>query len=170
MLLVLVAQIEINLFEYAQSAAVTEPITSVGLSTRADAFENNYRMMEAVPNKNSPIVLLDDLDFLPIIHYAPANIAPRLVYILYPGLDVNGQGFIGLRRLCRAPGRFETMSDFLSTHDTFIARCKTRSFYRLDDFIREGADVRMESISADSFLVSITLKKKLGASAATPLH
>jgi hypothetical protein len=127
-------------------------------------------MMEAVSNKSAPIVLLDDLEFLPIMHYAPANLASRLVYLVGPGFDIIGEGYMRLQRLCRAPGHFERRADFLSTHDTFIAHCKTRSFYRLDDFIREGADVRMESISADSFLVSITLKKKLGASAATPLH
>jgi hypothetical protein len=53
-LLFLMAQIGTNLFEYAQAATVSEPSTSIALSTRADEFADKYQMMEAVPNKNSP--------------------------------------------------------------------------------------------------------------------
>ena len=169
-LLVLVAQIEINFFKYSQSAALIEPITSIGLSTSAEAFAYQYQMMRAVPNKGSPIVLLDNLEFLPIIHYAPAELASRLVYLVKPDSDINGECYLRLQRLFRAPGRLERREEFLSTHDVFIAHCKSRSIYLLNDFIREGADVRVESISGDSFLFSVTFKKNPGASAETPLH
>jgi hypothetical protein len=169
-LLFLVAQIGFTLAGYARGAILTEPATSIALSTRADEFAHRYQVMEAVPNRNSPIVLLDNLEFLPIMNYAPANIVSRLVYLLDPGFDVNGEGFIRLQRLCRAPGRFERMADFLSAHDTFIAVCNARSLDRLDYFIHAGADLKIESVSEDSFLVSVTFKKKPGESPATALR
>jgi hypothetical protein len=169
-LLVLVVQIEIKFFEYGQAATLIEPSSSLGLSTWEDAFKYKYQMMEAVPNRSLPIVLLDNLEFLPIMHYAPAKLASRLVYLGNPNSDLIGEGYDRLQRLCRAPGRFERREAFLSTHDVFIAHCKSRSIYLMNDFVREGADVRMESISGDSFLFSVTFKKKQSASAAIPLH
>jgi hypothetical protein len=168
-LLFLVAQIGLNQVGYAQGATVREPSSSLELSTRADEFERKYRAMEAVPDKNSLIVLLDDLAFLPIMHYAPPNMASRLVYVVYPH-DLTGEGYIRLQRYCRAPGRVERLPEFLSTQRAFIIYCDSRSFSRLNYFSREGADLRLESVSEDSFLVSVTFKQSRGESAATPLH
>lgn len=162
-LLLLAAQIEFDLFQYAQSATLTEPSTSIGLCTRASAFRHQYSVMEAVPGQDLPIVLMDDLEFLPIMHYAPANIASRLVYVVGPYSDANGEGYIVLQRLCPAPGHFVRVSEFLSTHDTFLALCNSKSLYKMRYFIDKGGDVRMESPSLSGVLYTVTFRKNQGA-------
>jgi hypothetical protein len=162
----LVAQIGVNLFVYAKTITVNEPTGSIALSTSADSFSDQYRAIEAVPNKNSPIALLDDLAFLPIIHYAPANMASRLVYIQDPDIDASNKVHI----LLGVPGRTESMWDFLSTHDTFITLCTRRSLFKLKYFLEAGADLRMKDISSETFLVYGTFKKNKHESTATPLR
>jgi hypothetical protein len=168
-LLFLVAQIALSLASYARGAAVTEPSSSLELSTRASEFARKYQAMEDMPDKNSLIVVLDDLTFLPIVHYAPANIASRLAYVVY-STDFIGEYYIRLPRFCRPPNRIERLSEFLSSQSAFIVYSDARSFSRLSYFIREGAALRIESVSEDSFLVSVTFKKNQGDSAATPLR
>jgi hypothetical protein len=158
----LFTQIAINFYQYTKSDSISEPSISLALSTRASEFAHVYQMMEALPDKNAPIVLLaGDHEFLPIMHYAPTNIASRLVYVLSPGNDVNGEGCAILRRLCNFPGRCERMADFLAAHDTFFVHGNSDPFDRLGRFIRAGADVRMEFILEDSYFVSVTMKKSL---------
>jgi hypothetical protein len=140
------------------------------LSTTPYTFAGRYQTMESVANKNLPIVFLDDLEFLPFVHYAPHDLASRLVYILIPGLDVNGESHRVLQRLCGAPGKIDTMANFLSTHDAFLVQSNARSLYRLNYFIREGADVRVENASTDSFLASVTIKKGHGELASNTLQ
>jgi hypothetical protein len=102
---------------------------------------------------------LDDLEFLPIMHYAPANLASRLVYVVPPVRDFAGELYMRGQPFYRGPGAVESLVSFLATHDTFLIHSNARSFYRLDYFIRKGANLRIESASFDSFLVSATLKK-----------
>jgi hypothetical protein len=156
----------------ADRVAITlmEPSSSIALDTTPDAFPHLYQVMESVPNKNSPVVLLDDVDFLPIMHYAPAHIAARLVYLVTSDSDFLGWGYMRLQQCCVVPGRFERLADFLSTHDTFVVRCTPRRFYRLNDFLHSGSDVKMERVSQDSFLISVTFKGHRVESSATPLH
>ena len=158
-LLLLAAQIEFDFFQYAQSATLIEPSSSMGISTSADAFGIQYSLMAAVPNQDLSIVLLDDLEFLPIMHYAPANIASRLVYVVSPKFDILGELYVLLQRFSRAPGRFARMSDFLSTHDTFIALCSSRSLFKLQYYIDRGADVKMEGITLSGLLYTVTFRK-----------
>jgi hypothetical protein len=161
-LFILITQIGLNLFDYSNSVAIIEPSTSLALNTTPYAFAARYEMMETVPNKNLPIVFLDDFEFLPLVHYAPPKLASRLVYILVPGLDVNGESQRVLQRLSGAPGKIDTMANFLSTHDAFLVQSNARSLYRLNYFIQEGGDVRVENASTDSFLASVTIKKGHG--------
>jgi len=118
--------------------------------------------MEALPNRDLPIVLLNIFEAMPIIHYAPAELASRLIYVA-PGTQSLFQGYVNMLRICPAPGRAQSMSDFLAAHDTFLVYIDSRTLYQLDDFIRKGADVRIESASgeylADSLLVSVTFRK-----------
>jgi hypothetical protein len=166
-LLFLVVQIGFNLVQYALGGAVSEPTTSLRLSTSARDFARRYELMAAGPDKTSPIVLLDALEFLPVMHYAPPEISSRLVYAAFDS-DVNGEGYIRLQQCCRAPGRVEKLSEFISSHDSFIAYCNFGSFLRLESLIHEGASVRIEDISPDNVLVSIALKKKERASVVPP--
>jgi hypothetical protein len=66
------------------------------------------------------------------------------------------EGYTGLQRCCRAPGRFASLADLRSTGDTFLAFSSSRSLYKLDYFIHEGANVRLESVSYGNFLASVT--------------
>jgi hypothetical protein len=130
-------------------------------------------MMEAVANKDSPIVLLDNLEFIPIMHYAPPHLVSRMVFIGGPELNASPEDgmfvaedamiaglYRGLLQFARGvPGRFENLSDFLSSHDTFLALCSPRSLGRLNYFIRRGAALRMESVTEDRFLVWVTFKQ-----------
>ena len=158
----LFTQIAINFYQYAKTDSISEPSVSLALSTRASEFAQIYQTMEALPDKSAPIVLLGgDHEFLPIMHYAPTNIASRLVYVMSPGNDVNGEGCAILRRLCNFPGRCERMADFLAAHDTFFAHGNSDPFDRLGRFIRAGADVRMEFVSENSYFGSVTMNSSI---------
>jgi hypothetical protein len=159
-LLFIFLQIAINFYQYVKSDFIIEPSTSLALSTKASEFAEIFKMMQVARNTRVPIVLLgDDIDFLPIMHYAPAEIGSRLVYVIRDGNDVNGEGCVELARLGNFPGRCENMADFLSEHDTFLARSNSDPFDRLGYFIRLGAEVRMLGIFENSYLVSVTMKK-----------
>jgi hypothetical protein len=167
-LVFLVAQIGLNFLQYAVTGTVVEPITHTVLSPKA-TLARAYEAMETGPDKHSPIVLLDNLEFLPIMHYAPPDIASRLVYSA-PEFDLNGEGYTRLQRCCRAPGRFESLADLRSTGGSFPAFSSSRSLYQLDYFIHEGADVRLEAALEGGFLATVTFKGKQTGSAIIPLR
>ena len=98
-LLFLVLQIGENLVKYAITDTVTEPANSLAtLSTRLDEFSQKYREMEALPNRDLPIVLLNIFEAMPIIHYAPAELASRLIYVA-PGTQSLFQGYVNMLRI-----------------------------------------------------------------------
>jgi len=152
----LIAQIGFSFLQFAFDRTVVEPFTSLRLSTTTD-LEHEYAAMRSLPNKTSTIVLLDGLEYLPIIHYAPPDISPRLVYSA-PDVQVSERGYLGLQRCCRAPGRFKKFADLVSTGDTFMALCNSRTLYMLDYFIHRGAHVRLESLFPGGFLASVTFE------------
>jgi hypothetical protein len=154
----LVAQIGFNLIEYWHAGTVNEPTLSLALSTRMDQFEAKYEMMRAAPGKSSPIVLFDGLKFLPIMQYAPPDIAPRLVYAA-PESDANALGYTNLQRCCRPPGRLETISALLAARADFLAFCNSATLLRLSPLLHQGADVTVESVSVDEILFTVTFAK-----------
>jgi hypothetical protein len=168
-LALLAAQIGLTL-KYAGADTLREPSTNIQLSTRADQFAHRYREMEAAPDKNSPIVLFDDFEFLPTIYYAPPDIASRLVVPRFS--QVNFEFYIRLQRFSKVAGRGEIMPDFLASHDNFLVYVNSRTLFQIQRLIDQGADVRVENVSGawpeDGFLVSVTFKKNRSASAATP--
>lgn len=155
----LIAQIGVNFFEYARSVTLAES-SGNELSIRAKTFDERYAALEAVPGKNAPILLLDYMDFLPMMHYAPAEMTPRLVYLLDPGHDFIGEGYRRLQRHSDAPGRLVTLEEVVSTYDTFTAYCSSRSIFRLDHFIREGAEVTAVGTTSDNLIFTVSFKKK----------
>ena len=167
-LLFLIAQIGISLLNFALTGDVIEPTTSIRLSTRSDV-SRTYDVMEAIPDKTSPIVLFDDMEFASFMHYAPPELASRLVYAAWD-FDVNGEGYIRLQQCCRAPGAVKRLSEFRAGGDTFVALCDARSLYRLDYFIRQGADVRLENVLPGSVLASVRFGHGQGGSAVIPLR
>ena len=153
--LFLVAQIGGSLLQFGLSGAVIEPSSSLVLAPMP-SLTQKYEAMRAIPNQELPIVLLDSLEFLPLMHYAPADLASRLVYV-GDDADFVGRAYAVLRQCCRAPGRFEILSEFLATNDSFIAVFNARSPGALPDFIRKATNVRLEAISSDSSIYLVTL-------------
>jgi hypothetical protein len=156
--LFLLAQIGFSLLQFAFDRTVVEPFTSLRLGTTTD-LEHEYEAVRSLADKTSTIVLFDSLEFLPIIHYAPPDISPRLVYSA-PDVQFSEQEYVQLQRCCRAPGRFKRFADLVATGDTFIALCNSKTLYRLDYFIHRGADVTLKSLSPGSFLASVTFRKQ----------
>jgi hypothetical protein len=158
-LLVLVAQIGISFIQFVRSPYILEPTTSYELSTYAPNFLRRYAMMTSVPDKNSPIVLLDDLEFLPTFYYAPESLASRLTYLVQ-SKDNNGLLYLKLRKCCNAAGNGFYVADFLSSHDRFLVFGGLRSLERLNYLIDAGAIVMIERIHNDDFLFSVKITNK----------
>jgi hypothetical protein len=156
-LLLLMGQIQFDFLKFRADGVLEEPSTSTLIDTRMSEFQERYQWMEAIPNKNLPIALVDDLDFMPTAYYAPADLASRLSYVYRPG-DPNGEGYAGLRTLNLGPGGASHVADFLAAHDAFLVFGRQRLPWLVDDFIRAGAEVRLEDLSPTHFLLSVTSK------------
>jgi hypothetical protein len=162
-LFLLVTQIGIGFIQFKRNSFILEPSTSLALSTSAPDFMQRYTQMASVQDNESPIVLLDDLEFLPTFYYAPVGVASRLTHLVDPKTDPNSPGFLMLRKCCNAAGNAPYLSDFLSSHDRFLAYGGPRSAGWLNYYrIRAGATVIVERMSGTDFLVSVTITKKEG--------
>ena len=160
-LFLLCAQIGVNHFDFVHGEVISEPITSTPLSTKAEEFAQPYAMLAALPDQNSPIVALDALECLPLIHYAPAKFAARMLFLgdRLKCAATDGYGF-QVWRLLHLPGRFESFKAFLSAHDRFLVLCGPRSVLQLQEFVDAGTALRVESVSppGKNILLSIAVK------------
>jgi hypothetical protein len=111
-----------------------------------------------VPDRTLPVVLLDDLDFLPTLYYKPPDLATRLMYVIWPHSDENGQGYIRLSRESPSAGNFSQLSEFLKSHRSFLAYGTRRNAGRLNELIRDGAGVKVEQMGAEDFLMRVEYK------------
>jgi hypothetical protein len=157
-LLLLVGQIGVSALHFASFAygsVLAEPSSGYNISTSIRDFDERYEWMAAY--KDLPIVLLDDLDFLPTAYYAPPSVASRLVYVMMrPGItDVGGTGGARLRACCNSEPPVVEPADFLASNEAFLAYGGPRSFYRLDDFVKAGAKITKEREGGDHFLVLV---------------
>jgi hypothetical protein len=155
-LLLLVGQIGVSALHFASFAygsVLTEPVSRYNISTSIRDFDERYEWMAAY--KDLPVVLLDDLDFMPTAYYAPPNLASRLVYVMVSRPDINGKGAARLRACCNSEPPVVEPADFLSSHEAFLAYGGPRSFYRLDDFVKAGATITREREGHDHFLVLV---------------
>ena len=148
---------------------VLEPTVSLPLSTNPGTLANVYHAIEAYTDQTLPIVPLGDHEFLPVIHYAPPNLAPRLVKVVFPNFsDINGDCYVPLYQCCAVPGKLDTLANFSATHDAFLAHCTTRSVERLNWFLRQGAEMKILNAMEDGFVILVNMKKKSAAAADTP--
>jgi len=168
-LFVLVVQIGISFIQFARKPSILEPSSKTELSTFAHQFMQRYAIMARVREKESPIVLLDNLEFLPTFYYAPESLASRLTYLMPSKTDqldihqaakLTGTLYLNLRKCCNAAGNLSNLSDFLSSHDRFLVYGGPRSAEMLNYFIDAGATLTIEHMSRDDFLVSVTLARK----------
>ena len=159
-LFLLAAQIGVSYIQLARSPFLLESSSYLALSTSKPAFMQRYTMMARVPDKESPIVLLDNLEFAPTFYYAPEGLASRLTYLMPSTANHLGMIYFNLQKCCNAPGKVSYLADFLSSHDRFLVYGGPRSAETLNDLINEGATVTIEHMSRDDFLASVTRTKK----------
>jgi len=156
-LFALLCQIGVDFGKFQRGSFILEPSVSLPISTYMPDFSRRYAWMKEVPDKNLPIALLDDLDFLPTLYYGPADLASRLVYVVWPYSDDNGQGWLRLSHQFSV-GKFSRLSEFLNSNRTFLAYGRPLAPWRLDHLIRDGAGIRVEKVTADHFLVQVSYK------------
>ena len=163
-LIILLAYIGASFALFVQGSFITEPSSSSLVGTRAPAFVKAYEMMGKAADKNLPIVLLDELDFLPLSYYAPANLASRFVYVPSPG-ELIGEGYIKLHNCCKTACSVSRRPEFLAAHPTFMAYGPAT---KLADFIRLGGDIRIQEIYGGLLLAYVTFGPKSQRPAAFP--
>jgi len=159
-LFMIAAQIGISFIQFARMPFILEPSTNLALSTSVPQFMHRFAIMARVSEDASPIVLLDDLEFLPTFHYAPQGLASRLIYVMPSISDLNGMLYLKLRKCCNAAGNLSNLADFLASHDRFLVYGGPRSAEMLNYFIDAGAPVAIEHMSKDDFLIFVTHTRK----------
>jgi hypothetical protein len=157
-LLFLTAQIGANLYGCMKVHSMIEPDSLTVVSTRSYEFDSRYREISEVMNKNRPIVLLERLDFLPIMHYAPSDLARSLVFVSN-NKDNIFVLYNLLQQYCGAPGRAQLRPEFLATNSEFLVYVTANGTNYLRDFLPKNADVRMSALPSGGFLYSVTLAK-----------
>jgi hypothetical protein len=155
MLLLLSAQIALDLWRFIHGDSIMEPTTSVSLSTSLKTYQQEkYKWIGANSHKQLPVALVDDLDFAQSFYYAPPEIASRLTYL--PFGDGNGEAYLRLINCCAARGRVSSLPDLLATSRTFLADIPFRSNWVVESFIKDGASVAVQKISGDHALYLVT--------------
>jgi hypothetical protein len=149
-----------DFFLFVGDVSISEPSSLVPIGTDRDPYHEAYHWMSSEANKGLPIVLLDDLDFLPMFYYASADLASRLVYLERPKNDVDGLMYEELRRCCNATGRVATLEKILSTNDSFLAYSTKRSHGRLNQLAESGARVSMREINNDYGLFYVDFRPR----------
>jgi Dolichyl-phosphate-mannose-protein mannosyltransferase len=168
-LLVLTAQIGASLYGYMKAHTVIEPNSLAVLSTRAYEFDSKYREIGAAMSKNLPIVLLEKLESLPIMHYAPGDLARSLVFVS----NNNDNVFVLynlLQQHCGAPGRAQLRPDFLAANREFLVYITADGTKYLRHFLPKNADVRMSALPSGGFLYAVTLAKSQDELEKSALH
>jgi hypothetical protein len=165
----LLAQLGANAAKFKSSSVLIEPSVGHPISTSPVEFRERYRWMEASENRELPIALLDSFDFLPTSFYAPSALVSRLTYVTPSKADLDGIFYERLRVCCNGPlGTPVYLSDFLASHDSFLAFGGPPEFSRLNDLVAGGAVIAIRNISADHFLVLVTSQKRVAGSGSLP--
>jgi hypothetical protein len=147
--------IAVDAYGFRTDVEIIEPSSSTAISTWLDGFKERYKWMADEKTKNLPIVLLDDLDFVPTIYYAPQEIASRLVYIKDSEDDIDGLLYENMQRCCNAPGVVSTFPKFLSTTNKFLVFGTKRTHRRVNRLVEEGANVSIEKTNNDYGLLLV---------------
>ncbi len=155
-LALLVVQIFVGSVHLARNPTVIEPTTGYEVSNYSPHFMRRYGLMNSAANKDAPIVLLDNLDFLPTIYYAPEGLRDRLVYLPRRKGEVTGLAIPLFRKCCNVPGRTATDAELLEANREFYVYGTPRSSDKLNYFREAGATVTVESMTASHFLATVT--------------
>ena len=157
-LLLLVGQIGFAFFGFASGSVLTEPSSGYEISTRIREFSQRYEWM--TEDRTLPILLIDDLDFMTTSYYAPAGVAPQLVYVVWPKWNLMGKGYASLQSCCKSEPAVFGLEDFLASHGAFLVYGGPRSDDRLKYFVDDGATVKLKRETRDHFLALVTYPKR----------
>ena len=159
-LCLLMAQVGANAAKFRSSQELIEPSVGYPISTSLTEFRQRYEWMEAA-DPALPIALLNSFDFFPTGFYGPPNLVSRMTYIPASKADLNAIFYERLRRFCGSPLSSPMhLSDFAASHNSFLAYGNTSDLPRLNEFLKDGADVSVRNMSPDHFLITVTYSKK----------
>jgi len=157
-LVILLWQIVLTSLQFASGSVLYEPSSGYAISTRMSEFNQRYVEMDAADNGNLPIVLIDDLDFLPTAYYAPSRVASRFVYIRW-GDDGVKEWYDRLRACCHTETPAFELAPFLESHDAFLLYGRLASPSRLMKLIDKGVKVIRKREVGDHFLALVIYHK-----------
>ncbi|MGA2193687.1 MAG: glycosyltransferase family 39 protein [Bryobacteraceae bacterium] len=158
-LLLLAGQIGFAFLGFAAGSVLTEPSSGYEISTRIREFSQRYEWL--AEDRTLPILLIDDLDFMTTSYYAPAGVAPQLVYVVWPKWDLMGKGYARLQSCCKSEPAVFGLADFLASHGAFLVYGGPRSADRLKYFAGDGATVKMRRETRDHFLALVTYPQRM---------
>jgi hypothetical protein len=158
-LLLLVGQIGFAFLGFASGSVLTEPSSGYEIGTRIREFSQRYEWM--AEDRTHPILLIDDLDFMTTSYYAPAGVAPRLIYVVWPKWDLMGKGYARLQSCCKSEPVVIGLEDFRASNGAFLVYGGPRFADRLKYFVDDGATVKMQRETRDHFLALVTYPKRM---------
>ena len=99
-----------------------EPSSRTKVSTRFALMNSRFDLIWSSAPGSEPVVLLNNITYAPMFHYAPPDLRSRLVFLTPEGpLSVLGETYQRLQSCCGAPGTVFPQAAFLAAHRTFYA-------------------------------------------------
>jgi hypothetical protein len=154
-LTVLSALLARQFMNFVHAVDIKEPAGGLMISTTPGIFNQRYYFMSSGEDKELPIVLLDTWEWAATFFYAPAEIAPRLVYLAEEG-NFNANAYRRLQNCCRAAGKLATLDEILATTNTFLVYSPSSSFSGINRFTATGGTISVKTITADYALFQVT--------------
>jgi hypothetical protein len=138
---------------FYRGSFVTEPSMNLEVGTRRPEESFSFESIRRSAPGRDPIVLMDDLEFAPMFHYAPPSIRWRFVYLIP---DINGEGYLRLQRCCGAPGTISLQAPFLATHRTFFVYGRQDRLVSETTLFRSmGGQITVQTCAAEHCLLRI---------------
>jgi hypothetical protein len=138
---------------FYQGSIVTEPSMSLEVGTRPAAESFSFESIKTSAPGRDPIVIMDNLEFAPMFHYAPPYLRWRFVFLIP---DVNGEGYLRLQRCCGAPGTLSMQAPFLAAHRTFFVYGRQDKLgLQTMLFRRMGGQITVQTCEAEHCLLRV---------------
>ena len=155
-LLLVVGCIGLEFIAFRSSTIAIEPGLGGVISTSISAFKERYQWMDAPSDKTLPIVL--GREFLEETYYAPPNLAPRLMFPIWPGHEgaLVERAYAALRACCHPSTPFYGLADVVASHPKFLVYGELDEMPQLNYFVNSGATVTILRTSSDHFLVLVS--------------
>jgi hypothetical protein len=147
---------------FRRSTSIPEPSSTLPVSISRQRFDERYQWMLTDPHRDLPIVLLDDIDFAPTLHYAPESLRARLMYTPSTTAEI----YERLSRCCGAPGRLFRLPEHEAPTGAWLAFGPARTYWLLHRWADAGATIHLEKIDSEQglFLVNFPPARDVTAS------